>query len=203
MTPVGILLAAGRGRRFDPSGSINKLLQPLAGGGGESVAVASARTLLAVLSRVIAVVRPEDDGVAKTLRALGCDVTVCLEADQGMGASLAHGVSYSVRHCVSHPLPAAQSWLIALGDMPHLKRSTIQVLAIAVADGAVIAAPIKDGRRGNPVGFGAACLPQLLALGGDEGARRILTLYPVTEVAVDDPGIFQDIDRPADLTPTD
>jgi molybdenum cofactor cytidylyltransferase len=68
-----------------------------------------------------------------------------------------------------------------------------------VAGGAVIAAPVNRGRRGNPVAFGAACLPQLLALGGDEGARGILTRHPVTEVDVDDPGIFQDIDRPADL----
>ncbi|MEG1113919.1 MAG: nucleotidyltransferase family protein, partial [Janthinobacterium sp.] len=32
MSTVGILLAAGRGRRFDPSGVQNKLLQPLAEG---------------------------------------------------------------------------------------------------------------------------------------------------------------------------
>ena len=195
MNPVGIFLAAGRGRRFDPTGERNKLLQPLAGAGAgcESVpvAVASARALLAVLSKVIAVVRPDDDGVAEALRALGCDVTVCPDADEGMGASLAHGVR--------HSLPAAQSWLIALGDMPHVKPSTVKVLADAVAGGAVIAAPVTAGKRGNPVAFGAACLPHLLALGGDEGARRILKLYPVTEVAVVDPGIFQDVDCPTDL----
>jgi molybdenum cofactor cytidylyltransferase len=194
MNPVGILLAAGRGRRFDPTGARNKLLQPLAGAGGEPVAVASARTLLAVLPKVIAVVRPGDDGVAGALRALGCDVTVCAEADQGMGASLAHGIS----HSVGHSLPAS-SWLIALGDMPHLKQSTVTALAEAVAGGAVIAAPVSGGKRGNPVAFGTVCLAQLLALGGDEGARRILTLHPVTEVVVDDPGIFQDVDLPADL----
>jgi molybdenum cofactor cytidylyltransferase len=42
-------------------------------------------------------------------------------------------------------------------------------------------------------------LPALLALEGDEGARSILKQRPVTEVEVDDPGIFQDIDQPADL----
>jgi molybdenum cofactor cytidylyltransferase len=190
MTPVGILLAAGRGRRFDPSGARNKLLQPLAG--GEPVAVASARALIAVLPKVIAVVRPDDGGVAEALRALGCDVTVCPAADQGMGASLAHAVR--------HSLPAAQSWLIALGDMPHVRQSTIQALADAVAGGAVIAAPVSGGRRGNPVAFGIECLPGLLALESDEGARRLLKLHPVTEVEVADPGIFQDIDQPADLS---
>ncbi len=189
MTPVGILLAAGRGRRFDPSGVRNKLLQPLAG--GEPVVVASARTLMAVLPHVIAVVAPGDDGVAQALRALGCDVTVCPDAHEGMGASLAHAVR--------HSQPAAQSWLIALGDMPRVRASTISALVDALAGGAAIAAPVSGGRRGNPVAFGAACLADLLALGGDEGARRILKLRPVTEVAVDDPGIFQDIDQPADL----
>lgn len=189
MTPVGILLAAGRGRRFDPSGHRNKLLQLMAG--GEPVVVASARTLLAVLPKVIAVVAPGDAGVAQALRALGCDVTVCPDADDGM--------AYSLVHAIRHSLPAAQSWLIALGDMPHVRESTIRALSAAVADGAVIAAPVSGGRRGNPVAFGIECLPGLLALEGDEGARRILKLHPVTEVVVDDSGIFQDIDLPDDL----
>jgi molybdenum cofactor cytidylyltransferase len=83
--------------------------------------------------------------------------------------------------------------------MPRVRESTIRALADAVAGGAGIAAPVSGGRRGNPVAFGAACLPALLALEGDEGARRILKQRPVTEVEVDDPGIFQDIDQPADL----
>ena len=189
MTPVGILLAAGRGRRFDPSGHRNKLLQPMAG--GEPVVVASARTLLAVLPRVVAVVAPRNNGVAQALRTLGCDVTVCPDADDGMACSLVHALRRS--------LPAAQAWLIALGDMPHVRESTIRALSESVAGGAVIAAPVSGGRRGNPVAFGIECLPALLALEGDEGARRILKLHPVTEVEVDDPGIFQDVDLPADL----
>jgi molybdenum cofactor cytidylyltransferase len=39
----------------------------------------------------------------------------------------------------------------------------------------------------------------LLALAGDEGARRIVRTAAVTEVAVDDPGIFRDVDTVADL----
>ena len=40
---------------------------------------------------------------------------------------------------------------------------------------------------------------QVLALEGDHGARGLLKRHPVTEVAVDDPGIFKDIDQPSDL----
>jgi molybdenum cofactor cytidylyltransferase len=189
MTPVGILLAAGRGRRFDPSGSRNKLLERLPD--GELVVAASARKLLAVLSRVIAVVPPDDGGVADALRALGCEVTVCLDADTGMAASLVHALR--------HSLPTATGWLVVLGDMPFVRPQTIHALSGALGNGAGIAVPVMDGRRGNPVAFGALHLPALLALHGDQGARGILKSQPVTEVAVDDPGIFRDIDTSADL----
>jgi molybdenum cofactor cytidylyltransferase len=191
--PVGILMAAGRGRRFDPLGERNKLLQILPG--GDPVVVASARKLLAVLPSVIAVVPPDDGGVAALLSALGCEVSVCPDADSGMAASLVHAIRHSVLNNQAPP----HAWLVALGDMPHVAPATLQALAGALAAGAPIAAPIMGGRRGHPVGFGRVHLDALLALEGDQGARRLLQSCPVTDVAVDDPGIFKDIDTPADL----
>jgi molybdenum cofactor cytidylyltransferase len=91
---------------------------------------------------------------------------------------------------------------VALGDMPFVEVSTVRALAAALAAGAGIAAPVMDGRRGNPVGFGALHLDALLALSGEEGARRLLRTCPVTEVPVRDPGIFRDVDTPDDLTGT-
>jgi molybdenum cofactor cytidylyltransferase len=205
---VGILMAAGRGRRFDPQGLRNKLLQPLPGGdelaagdpaagdpaAGDPVVVASARKLLAVLPHVVAVVPPQDGGVGALLEALGCAVTVCPDADSGMAASLTH----ALRHSLEVFAPAG-AWLVALGDMPRVAPSTLQALADTLAGGAGIVVPALAGRRGNPVGFGREHLDALLALRGEEGARRLLKTFPVTEVAVDDPGIFQDVDTPADL----
>jgi molybdenum cofactor cytidylyltransferase len=187
---VGILMAAGRGRRFDPEGRRNKLLQLLQS--GETVVGASARKLLAAVPRVIAVVPPDDGGVAGLLAGLGCEVTVCPGADSGMAASLVHAIR--------HSLPDATAWLVALGDMPHVAPDTLAQLARALAAGAPIVVPVKDGRRGNPVGFGRVHLDALLALQGDQGARRLLQTCPVTAVAVDDPGIFLDIDTPANLS---
>jgi molybdenum cofactor cytidylyltransferase len=143
-----------------------------------------------VLPRVIAVV-PAEGEVATILRALGCDVTVCADAGQGMAASLVHALR--------HSLPAARSWVVTLGDMPFVKPATIRALCDALGGGAGIAAPVMQGRRGNPVGFGAAYLQELLALEGDQGARRILMAHPVTHVEVIDPGIFEDIDSAEDL----
>jgi len=194
---VGILLAAGRGRRFDPAGQRNKLLQPLAD--GEPVVAACARKLLAATSRVVAVVAPGGDRVGALLGALGCDVTVCPDADGGMAASLTHALRHSLA-LSSEPAPRA--WLVALGDMPYVDGLTLRALAAALAAGADIAAPVVDGRRGNPVGFGAVHLEALLALRGDAGARHLLRMFQVTEVAVSDPGILRDIDVPGDLSGT-
>lgn len=190
MALTGILLAAGRGRRFDPAGQRNKLLQRLPD--GELVVAASARTLLAVFPRVLAVVPPDDGGVGDVLRRLGCEVTACPDADGGMGLSLAH----AIRHSLDAP---GQGWLVALGDMPFVAPATLQALAAAIEEGAAIAAPLFEGRRGNPVAFGARHRDDLLALDGDQGARRLLAGSPVAAIDVPDPGILRDIDSPSDL----
>jgi|SRR5450830_46563 len=189
--PVGILLAAGRGRRFDPSGTRKKLLQLLPGS-HDTVLAASARTLTAALPRVLAVVRPGDDDVAAVLRAAGCEAIVCADADSGMAASLAAAL---------RAVPEAASLIVALGDMPWVAPSTVQAVAHALAQGAIIAAPVYQGRRGNPVGLSAALLPALLALRGDEGARGLIERHGFTAVPVDDAGIVRDVDEAGDLTP--
>jgi molybdenum cofactor cytidylyltransferase len=185
---AGILLAAGKGSRFDPSGLQNKLLQPLPG--GEPVAAAAAKKLLSVLPRTLAVVRPGAAAVAAQLDALGCEVVECPDAGQGMGASLAFAVART---------DYASGWLIALADMPYVQTATVQALVDAITNGADIAVPTHAGRRGNPVAFSRRHLAELLALAGDQGARRLLTSCPVTEVAGDDAGIHRDIDTLDDL----
>jgi len=187
---AGILLAAGRGSRFDPAGKRNKLLQALPAGG--PVAAASARALFAAVPRVVAVVRPGDAATAELLGGMGCEVVVCADAGDGMAASLVCGIRHAQQ---------AQGWLIALADMPFVRPATMAALVRAAEQGgeAVIAAPMHEGRRGNPVAFGRAHLDALLALAGDQGARGILKNNPVNDLAVDDPGILQDIDTPSDI----
>lgn len=187
-TLAGILLAAGRGVRFDATGQLNKLLQPLAN--GEEVAVAAARNLRAALPNVLAVVPPDSDRLALKLAEAGCEVAVCERAGEGMAASLVHALSCR---------RMARGWVIALADMPFVRPSTITALAVALEEGAGIAVPVAGGRRGNPVAFGRIHLDELLQLRGDEGARRLLKMHAVTQVSVDDPGILRDIDTPADL----
>lgn len=185
---VGILLAAGKGKRFDPSGAQDKLAQKLPG--GSTVAVTTAKNMLAALPRVVAVVRPDASELADQLSELGCDVTVCADAGKGMGHSLVHAIKASADAAV---------WVIGLADMPYTKPATITALLEAIRHGADIAVPVYQGKRGNPVAIGRLHRERLLALGGDEGARHLLKNFPVVEVEVDDAGIRQDIDLPGDL----
>ncbi len=185
---IGILLAAGKGSRFDPSGVQNKLLQTTSD--GKTVALAAATTMLGVLPLIAAVVRDADDALAIALEKLGCKLVICPEADQGMATSLVSALSQ---------YQDAGGWIIALGDMPRVQASTIAALAAQLSKGADIVAPFYQGERGNPIGFSSRHLAELLLLRGDQGARALLKIHPVTRLDVDDPGIHYDVDTPADL----
>jgi molybdenum cofactor cytidylyltransferase len=183
---VGILLAAGSGTRF----GAHKLLHPLPD--GTPMAVAALRNLAQGVDEVIAVVRPGDTDLMQCLAREKVRVLPCAKADQGMGASLACGVSAA---------PDAAGWIIALADMPFVPAEIVCTLAAQLNAGATIVAPAYQGQRGHPVGFGHAFYAALSALSGDQGARHILkqnadrlSLVPST-----DPGVLRDIDTQADL----
>jgi len=191
---VGVLLAAGVGRRYDPSGVRLKLLEPAPSGphAGAPIALAAMRTLRAAIADVIVVVRPADSAAQKQLHELlsseGARLEICADASAGMGHSLACGV---------RARSDAAGWVIALADMPAVSAATIAAVRDAIARGHDAAAPMHRGQRGHPVGFGIACREALLALTGDAGARRILAKHQPLLIEVDDPGCLLDIDTPA------
>lgn len=185
---MGLLLAAGSASRF---GS-DKLQHPLPH--GVAIAVQAARYLKAELPRVVAAVRPGAADLGRALAAEGCEVAVCEGAAEGMGASLA---------CAARAAGAADGYLVALGDMPFVRRTSIAAVREALAQGALVAAPYWRARRGHPVGFAGRLRGELEALAGDEGAKRVLEAHAdaLVKVPVGDPGVVRDIDRPADLAP--
>jgi molybdenum cofactor cytidylyltransferase len=185
---VGLLLAAGAATRF---GS-DKLRHELPH--GVAIAVQAARHLKLELDRVIAVVRPGQLELSENLSKEGCRVTVCENAAEGMGASLA---------CAARAAGEAQGYLVALGDMPFIRRSSIAAVRDALAAGAPLAAPYFRARRGHPVGIAGSFYSGLLLLSGDEGARKLLSMNEkiLVKVPLGDPGVLRDIDKPEDLTP--
>lgn len=190
---VGVLLAAGIGRRYDPSGERLKLLQVAPGHSAElPIAVAALRNLRAAVADVIAVVRPADGepqvALHRLLAAEGAQLVVCPEAAGGIGHSLACGV---------RARDDAAGWVIALADMPGVSPATIAAVRDALAHGHPAVAPRHRGQRGHPVGFGRDCRAELLSLAGDAGARGVLANHPPLLIDVDDPGCLLDIDTPA------
>ena len=186
MRIVGLLLAAGSASRF---GS-DKLRHALPH--GVPIAIQSARNLRAELPEVVVVVR--DRAAAAAFEQERCRVAVCENASEGMGASLA---------CAARAAGARDAYIVALADMPFIRRTSIAAVREALEKGAAIAAPYFRARRGHPVGIAGRFHEQLTTLRGDEGARRVLAENEreLVKIPVGDPGVIRDIDRPEDLAP--
>lgn len=177
----GILLAAGVGSRFGGQ----KLLYPLAD--GTPIGVAAARNLRLGVGRIIAVVRPGSIELSLALVAEGAEIVHCRDADKGMAASLISGIGTAWD---------AGGWIIALADMPWIRPQTIQLVAQQIEQGASLAAPCYQGRRGHPVGFGREFRDQLMVLEGDTGARALLINHAaeIRLIHCNDPGVVKDVD---------
>ncbi len=181
-----IVLAAGRSSRM---GGANKLLadldgRPVLGHALDAIAAAG-------LPPPVVVVGHMADAVRAVIGARPAMIVVADDYASGMSRSLAAGLA---------AVPAGwRAALIALGDMPRVTAATLAALAAAAADTDAVVVPVHGGRRGNPVAWGRAHWPRLAALSGDRGARALLDVADVTEVAVDDPGIFADVDTPEAL----
>lgn len=187
--PGVIVLAAGRGSRF--LGADHKLAQRL---GSATVLATTLRHAVATQLPVVVVTTAALADVARRSVAAR-DVIVLPEVGTpghdglGMGYSIATGVS---------AMPDAAGWLVLPGDMPMVRSETLLEVARELAHHAVVFAQHK-GVRGHPVGFSAELYSELIALRGDEGARRLVARYPAIGVEVDDPGVLIDVDTEADL----
>jgi molybdenum cofactor cytidylyltransferase len=140
------------------------------------------------------VVRPGAAALAEALKKEGCEIVVCENAAEGMGASLA---------CAARQAGVADGYLVALADMPFVRRTTIAAVREALEAGAPLVAPYFRARRGHPVAFSKSFYKELLTLQGDEGAKRLLAAHERTlkKIPVGDPGVIRDIDTPDDLAP--
>ena len=191
-----IVVGAGRGSRFDDTG--HKLLQSL---GTSTVFGTTLRHAIASHLHVVVVTTEPLADIARRSVATR-DVVVLPEvgassAPNGGTASPALGMGYSIAAGVAI-CPDSAGWLVLPADMPLVLPTTLRAVAGGLAEHAVVYAQYR-GRRGHPVGFSSELYSELVALSGDEGARRLVPRYPAFAVDVDDPGVLIDVDTRADL----
>ena len=189
---VGILLAAGRGLRFDPEGRRDKLLAELAA--GRTVLQQSAMHMLPWVEALVVVTRP---GRARVLQSccpgLPAEWVEAPDADLGMGASIQAGMK-----ALSVP---RVGWLIGLGDMPWIHPQTYRQVRHALEQGRDVVRPLHDGRPGHPVGCAFGLMERVMSmpLGAGLGGLFGRPEFDRQQIEVTDPGCVQDVDIPADL----
>jgi molybdenum cofactor cytidylyltransferase len=182
---VGLLLAAGSATRFGSDKLSHRLPH------GVPIALQAARHLHSVTPTVYAVVKPGTQALSQAL-AECCRIVVCENAAEGMGTSLA---------CAARAAGRVDGYLVALADMPFVRRTSIAAVRDALVSGAALAAPYFRAQRGHPVGISGALFEELVRLEGDEGAKHLFASHEVRKVPVGDPGVIRDIDTPDDLAP--
>jgi molybdenum cofactor cytidylyltransferase len=178
----GIVMAAGSSSRMEGG---NKLL--LLWGEQCVVQVVVERVCEVGFGEVVVVTGHQREEVEKVLGGYSVRLVHNPGFAEGMAFSIKVGVEVA---------EGGKGYLFALGDMPKVRKGTMESVAKALDGEETISVPVMDGRRGNPVAIGAAHREELLGLEGDRGARSILQRHAdrVVEVTVDDEGIFVDMD---------
>src|SRR5262245_8425664 len=93
----------------------------------------------------------------------------------------------------------ADAMLLHPVDHPFVDVATIERVLLALRQGARIAVPSYEGRRGHPGGFAADTWPALRAAPVEVGARAVLAEHPDWIVHCEgDSGCIAGIDTPAD-----
>ncbi len=184
---AAVILAAGRSTRM---GGPNKLLAEIT---GKPLARIAAEAALKSQARPVVVVTGHQ---GETLREALSD----LPLEFVENADFAEGLSTSLRAGIS-ALPAdIDGAVVMLADMPQVDQVLIDRLISAhdPEKGALIAVPVLNGKRGNPVLWSRRFFPELTALEGDVGARHLIGKYgeAVVEVPVSGQAALTDIDTP-------
>lgn len=190
MKVAAIVLAAGRSSRMAPR---NKLLELVE---GKPIVARVAEAALGSGARPVIVVNGfEASRVAAALGDLEVTIVHNPAHAEGLSTSLRTGLQ---------ALPAdSDGALILLGDMPEIESSDLETLmaAFAADQRQAICVPVRHGRRGNPVLWGAAYFAEMMSLSGDMGAKPLMARHQecVTEVPAASDGIFADVDTLSDL----
>ena len=171
---VGLVLAAGEGRRF---------------GGPKAPYVLDGERLV---DRAVRVLR--EAGVDRVVVVLGAWVGEVPDAEVVVNSDWSEGMGSSLRTGLAH-LEARDDVDRVLVTLVDLVGLTPAAVARVLACDADLAAATYDGRRGHPVLLGRGHWPGVRASAtGDRGARTYLAERDVTAVEVGDVAHDDDLD---------
>ncbi len=184
---AAVILAAGRSTRM---GGPNKLMAEITG--KPLARIAAEAALKSHAQPVVVVTGHQRESITEALADLPVQF-----ADN---PHFADGLSTSVKAGLA-ALPAdIDAAVVMLADMPQVDSALIDKLISAYDPdkGALIAVPVIDGKRGNPVLWSRRFFPELMTLEGDIGARHLIGKYSeaVVEVPVTGKGALIDVDTP-------
>lgn len=185
---AGVVLAAGRSARMGQSKAL------LTAGSGRTFVSALVAALRAGGVHLIAVVgRPGDlplraeverEGVARFVENV--------RADEGQLSSVWSGLDVADE-------AGADALLIAPVDAPGVSAVTVAQLITAFrASGAPVARAVHQTRHGHPVLFSRELFAELRAASPSVGAKAVVRAHAVLDVEVEDAGVLDDVDTPAD-----
>ena len=190
-TVAAVVLAAGTSSRMAPH---HKLLvpdrtgKPMIARVVDNALSSRARPILVVLGH-----RAEEVRAALGGRPVGY-VTA---------ADYAAGLAESLKAGLAAVPEEAAAALVLLGDMPLVTGRMLDRLidAFDPDEGRAIVVPTHQGRQGNPVLWGRAYFPEILALSGDTGARALLARHAeqVAEIDMPDDAVLRDFDTTESL----
>jgi len=187
---AAVVLGAGRSSRM---GGPNKLLAEI--GGRPLLRIVVEAALKSRARPVVVVTGHQRERVEAALEGLPIKLVHNPNYAEGLGTSLKAGIA-----ALAAEVDGA---IVCLGDMPQVDSAMIDRLigALDPDNGALVAVPSIDGKRGNPVVWSRRFFPDLMAVEGDVGARYLIGRYPeaVVEVPLNGTAALTDVDTPEAL----
>jgi molybdenum cofactor cytidylyltransferase len=182
--PVGLILAAGAGRRFGSTKQLAELR-------GRPLLAHALAAMLAVdgLERVIVVLGHDADEIRARVDFGGAEVVIADDWATGQAASLRRGLAAAA---------GADAVVITLGDQPFITPAVITE-ALAQLPGHDAVRAVYDGQPGHPVVLGRPVLDAAGELHGDQGARELLARFNVRRWNAGHLADATDVDTPEEL----
>jgi molybdenum cofactor cytidylyltransferase len=187
-----LVLAAGSARRFGGG----KLTAPF--GDGLLLDGALAAAFAAPVRAVTLVSGADAPTVEAAAWAFADRIGQSARLRIAYAADHAEGMAASLRAGIAGLPEDVAGVFVFLGDMPRIPHAVLAPLADLLAAGWA-AAPAFAGQRGHPAVFARALFPDLLALSGDQGARKLLDRAGAALVEAPDDGVLFDVDEVGDL----